>query len=58
LVDQVQPNIVLMDIILPGLGGIQATRQIRHKHPNVQVIAMTSSPDPTLMPDTLQGGAG
>ncbi|HJS17627.1 MAG TPA: response regulator transcription factor, partial [Anaerolineales bacterium] len=37
-----KPDIVLMDLMMPGTDGIIATREIRQKYPSVKVIALTS----------------
>lgn len=42
LVAILEPDIVLMDIGMPGLHGIEATRQLRQSHPLVKVIALTT----------------
>ena len=46
------PDIVLMDINMPGIGGIEATRRIRHHFPQIQVIAVTVHSD-TPFPEQL-----
>jgi CheY-like chemotaxis protein len=42
LVEEYQPDVVLMDIQMPGCDGIQATRSIKARWPQVRVIALTA----------------
>lgn len=46
------PDLVLMDVNMPGIGGIEATRKIKRLHPSVQVIAVTVHSD-TPFPEQL-----
>ena len=39
---RLQPDVILMDLIMPELGGVAATRTIHQRWPQVQVIALTS----------------
>lgn len=57
LCDQVHPDVVLMDLIMPVMDGGTATRIIRQKYPNTQVIALTSFQDEDLVRSTIQAGA-
>jgi NarL family two-component system response regulator LiaR len=57
LCGQVSPDVVLMDMVMPAMGGIAATRAIRREFPNVQVIALTSFKDEGLVEKALQAGA-
>ena len=52
-----QPDIVLMDIELPGINGIQGTRMIREKYPNVEVIMVTVHEDNEFVYKALKAGA-
>ena len=54
---EIQPDVVLMDLKMPGLGGIAATRAIRERHPQVQVVALTSFQNADWVQDALQAGA-
>ena len=54
---QVLPDVVLMDMVMPDMDGVTATRAIRQQFPEVQVIALTSFKDKGLVQDALQAGA-
>jgi NarL family two-component system response regulator LiaR len=57
LCTQVLPDVVLMDMVMPDMDGVTATRAIRQQFPEVQVIALTSFKDKGLVQDALQAGA-
>jgi NarL family two-component system response regulator LiaR len=54
---ELQPDVVLMDMVMPDTNGAQATRAIRSQYPNVQVIALTSFQEQDLIEQALQAGA-
>jgi NarL family two-component system response regulator LiaR len=54
---EVQPHVVLMDLVMPEMDGVEATRAICQAHPNIQVIALTSFNDQDLVQGALQAGA-
>ena len=51
------PEVVLMDVVMPGLGGIEAVRVPRASVPNVLALALTSLADQDSMLDVLDAGA-
>jgi two-component system, NarL family, response regulator LiaR len=57
LIEVRRPDVVLMDLKLPGMSGAAATRAIRAAHPGVQVIALTSFPEEDLVREVLEAGA-
>ena len=57
LCGQFKPDIVLMDLRMDGMDGIETTRAIRHQYPDVKVIALTSFYDKTLVEGVMQAGA-
>jgi DNA-binding NarL/FixJ family response regulator len=48
-VDRLSPRLVLMDVVMPGIGGIVATRMILNRHPEL-VVVLISVDDPGLHP--------
>lgn len=57
LVDTLKPDVVIMDITLPDISGIDAARQIKSLHPNVAVVALTIHEDEQYFFEMLQAGA-
>ena len=57
-VDSLLPDVVLMDIGLPDLSGIDATRAIKSAHPEVAVVALTIHEDEEYFFKMLEAGAG
>jgi NarL family two-component system response regulator LiaR len=54
---QSQPDVILMDLVMPTMSGPQITRAIRKQCPQVQVIALTSFQDKDLVREALEAGA-
>ena len=54
---QLQPDVVLMDLMMPGMNGVTATRLIAGQQPGPQIIALTSFHEGDLVQGALQAGA-
>lgn len=52
-----QPDVILMDVLMPHIGGVEATRSVRDRYPFIQVIALTSTADEAQISDMLKAGA-
>jgi len=57
LCSQVEPDVILMDLVMPGMDGATATQLIREQYPDIQVIALTSFKERELVEGALQAGA-
>lgn len=57
LCEQFQPDVILMDLVMPELSGVAATRVIHKRWPEVQVIALTSFQEKELVQEAFQAGA-
>lgn len=57
LCGQLQPDVILMDLVMPELSGAAATRLIRQQWSQVQVIALTSFQEKELVQEAVEAGA-
>ncbi|HEX8035038.1 MAG TPA: response regulator transcription factor [Ktedonobacterales bacterium] len=57
LCEQLHPDVVLMDLIMPGMGGVAAITVLHAQWPEVQVIALTSFEEGSLVEEALRAGA-
>ncbi|MGH3935225.1 MAG: response regulator [Pseudonocardiaceae bacterium] len=59
LVAATRPDIVLLDLVLPGLSGVETARRLRDTHPDVKVVVLTSfSGQDSVLPAVRAGVAG
>lgn len=54
---QFQPEIILMDLMMPKMNGVEATRAILQQHPTIKILALTSFKEKELVQNVLQAGA-
>jgi len=57
LIPQTSPQIVLMDLKMPVMNGIQATRRIHEQHPEIKVLVLTTYAEDQWVFDAIRGGA-
>jgi NarL family two-component system response regulator LiaR len=57
LCERLQPDVVLMDLMMAGMNGVQATRAIRKKYAEIQVLILTSFLENDLVQEAMQAGA-
>ena len=51
------PQVVLMDLLMPVMTGVEATREIKGRHPDIEVVALTSVLEDRLVIDAVEAGA-
>ena len=54
---ELAPDIVVMDVVMPDLNGVDATRQIRRDNPRAKVLALSMNPSQSVVKDMLLAGA-
>lgn len=54
---ETQPDVILMDLLMPKLNGVEATRAILQQQPKVKILALTSFKDKELVQGILRAGA-
>ncbi len=57
LADELRPKVIVMDCAMPGMNGLEATRQILAKHPQSLVLMLSMHPEETLVRQALEAGA-
>nr|BFE89613.1 hypothetical protein GCM10020185_01490 [Pseudomonas brassicacearum subsp. brassicacearum] len=54
---ELKPDVVLMDVKMPGIGGLEATRKLLRSHPDIKVVAVTVCEEDPFPTRLLQAGA-
>lgn len=57
LAGRLQPDVIVMDIHLPELTGVEATRRIRHDYPEIRILVLTAYDEPAYVHALLDAGA-
>jgi two-component system response regulator NreC len=57
LVDRLKPQLLVVDLMMPGLNGLEVTRQVRERSPNTRVVVLSMHADEAYVLEALRNGA-
>jgi DNA-binding NarL/FixJ family response regulator/DMSO/TMAO reductase YedYZ heme-binding membrane subunit len=56
-IDKIKPDVVILDLLMPGMDGIEVTKKVTQKYPELKVIILTSSEDDSIVSEVIAAGA-
>jgi DNA-binding NarL/FixJ family response regulator len=57
IVEEVQPDVVVMDMHMPIMDGIEATKILKYRFPHIDVVIVSGSDDPATIKEIIEAGA-
>ncbi|NJL51536.1 MAG: response regulator [Hydrococcus sp. SU_1_0] len=56
-IDEIKPDVIVLDILMPVMGGIEATQKITKLHPKVKILILSSFDDDSTVSEAIAAGA-